>query len=82
MEKEKQEFIDKVHPIFNLLKWRWCDKRVSRKDVEKLLNEHIDYIVTHKKITKISSGGLYAQKDTDGMISYGLDIRGGFIING
>ena len=79
MREEIKQFVEEIHPIYALLKWKWysgkAKKIPSKKDLEKTLAELVGNI---KGDTKSSStGGLFAEAEDDGI----GQIKIGFQIN-
>ena len=70
MKEEIKQFVEEIHPIYVLLKWKWYSgskrgKIPSKEDLEKTLTELVGNI---KGDTKSSStGGLFAEAEDDGI---------------
>ena len=80
MKEEIKQFVEEIHPIYVLLKWKWysgskAEKIPSKKDLEKKLAELVGNI---KGDTKSSStGGLFAEAEDDeiGQIKIGFQMN-------
>lgn len=68
MEKQIKEFTYKVYPIYELMDWRWCGKKVTKRMIVKQLTRFVDS-VKNGEYDYISSGGLYVEKyEEDGSL--------------
>lgn len=60
MNDKIKDFANKVYPVYTVMKWRWCGKKVTKKMIINQLTRFVDS-VNSGEYDYISSGGLYAE---------------------
>ena len=66
MTKEQNKniikFAKKIQPIYELLNWKWVNKRVTIEGIHSTILELLNDLEKDKEYRRCSTGGLYAER--------------------
>lgn len=67
-------FAEKIQPVYKLLGWTWADKQnpPTVEEIVATIKMLIQDLIDSPDSISFSTGGLYAERDGDGFITFGF----------
>lgn len=81
MDKKIDNFIRKIYPIYVMLRWTWASAQKknsfipTEQELKSELLRLIDDLRKSPKSYRISTGGLFAEREEGNIISFGFSMH-------